>query len=99
MAIFFDGDRRLWYRFETDGETITLIVDGSRTTEWLAWLRTDDVQAMNASLAAEYELRPFVVDQPFTWGYGGCGRYDGEHSEEWDRLSMPIPCMNLDKDK
>lgn len=94
---FHDGDQGQWYRFETNGEQITLVVAAAQITEWKKWCASDLGKEITGSIAQDHKLSPFK-DENFSWGFGGCGRYDGEHSEDWDRLTMPLPVMEFNSD-
>jgi hypothetical protein len=95
---FHAGDQGEWYRLEANGERITFIVAASQTTRWKKWCASDRGKEVVARVAKEHDLQPFS-DEGFVWGFGGCGRYDGEHSEDWDRLTIPLPVIGFDDKK
>lgn len=95
---FLEGDQGQWYRLEATGERITFIVAAAQITAWRTWCASDQGMKVVTSIAQENDLSPFSNDGR-SWGFGGCGRHDGEHSEDWDRLTIPLPTMNFNSKK
>ncbi|QQR60916.1 hypothetical protein IPH19_00375 [Candidatus Uhrbacteria bacterium] len=86
---------RCWYRFETDGEQVTVIADAQNIRAWQQRLNTEHGHLMLEDFEENFGLRPFL-DEMDCWGFGGCCRYAGESPDGTVRLVMPLPSLDFD---